>query len=76
MNNPMMKEMMNNPEAIKMAMDMMKGQQPGGAGANPEDMKKAMENPSLQGMLNNPEMLSTSINMLKSNPAMLEMMSK
>lgn len=70
MNNPMVQEMMNNPEMMKAAMDMMQGQQ----GQPTAEALKA--NPTLMGMLKNPEMIKASINMMKSNPAMLEMVSK
>ena len=39
-------------------------------------MQDMMKNPSMQNILNNPEMLQQSINMMKSNPAMLDMLSK
>ena len=79
MDNPMVKEMMNNPEMMKMAMGMMGGGQGqgGSAGApNPEAMQEMMKNPSMQNMLRNPEMLAQSIAMMKNNPAMLEMLQK
>jgi hypothetical protein len=75
MNNPMVKEMMNNPEMMKMAMNMMGGNAQG-SGANPEAMQNMMKNPSMQNLLNNPDMLTQGINMMKSNPAMLDMLSK
>jgi hypothetical protein len=43
---------------------------------SPEKMQEAMKNPSMANMLRNPEMLETAINMMKSNPAMLDMVSK
>ena len=78
MDNPMVKEMMNNPEMMKMAMNMMGGGQgQGGSGApNPEAMQEMMKNPSMQNMLRNPDMLSQSVAMMKSNPAMLDMLQK
>ena len=77
--NPMVKEMMNNPEMMRMAMQMMNGGQGqgGSAGApNPTQLQEMMKNPSMQNMLSNPEMLAQSVNMMKNNPAMLEMLRK
>ena len=79
MNNPMVKEMMNNPEMMKMAMEMMNGGQGQGGPAgvpNPQAMQDMMKNPSMQNMLGNPEMLAQSVAMMKNNPAMLEMLQK
>lgn len=76
-NNPMVKEMMNNPEMMKMAMNMMNGGNGQGGGMpDPAAMQNLMGNPSMQNMLSNPEMLTQSINMMKSNPAMLDMLRK
>ena len=79
MNNPMVKEMMNNPEMMKAAMNMMNGGQGQGGGAGMPDaagMQEMMQNPSMQNLLSNPEMITQGINMVKGNPAMLEMLSK
>lgn len=67
MNNPMVQEMMNNPEMIKMAQQMM-GNMAGGSGATPDPtkMQEMMKNPSMAKMLDNPEFLDTTLNMLKS----------
>ena len=62
MNNPMVKDMMNNPEMMKMAASMM-----GGGNADPAKMQEMMQNPTLSKFLDNPEMLSSTIGMLK-NP--------
>ena len=76
-NNPMFKEMMNNPEMMKMAMNMMNGGQGQGGGMpDPSKMQDMMKNPSMQNLLSNPDMLTQSINMMKSNPAMLDMLQK
>lgn len=77
MNNPMVKEMMNNPEMMKMAMDMAQGQGGGGnATTTPEGMQKMMNNPGMSQILENPEMMESALNMMKSNPAMKEMIAK
>lgn len=72
MNNPMVKEMMNNPEMIKMAYSMMgaQGGQPGQAGGmpDPSKMQEMMQNPSISKFIDNPEFLSSTVQMLK-NPA-------
>ena len=53
MNNPMVQEMMNNPEMMKNAMEMMKsmngGGAPGQAGGmpDPSKMQDMMKNPSI-----------------------------
>lgn len=67
MNNPMVQEMMNNPEMIKMAQQMM-GNMAGGSGATPDPskMQEMMKNPSMAKMLDNPEFLDTTLTMLKS----------
>jgi hypothetical protein len=68
MNNPALKEMMNNPETLKQAMNAMNGQ------GDPAAMQNMMKNPSMQNLLNNPEMINNAVNMMKSNPAMLDAM--
>ncbi len=68
MNNPAIKEMMNNPETLKQAMNAMNGQ------GNPAAMQDMMKNPSMQNLMNNPDMINNAINMMKSNPAMLDAM--
>ena len=79
MNNPMVQEMMNNPEMIKMAQQMM-GNMAGGSGATPDPtkMQEMMKNPSMAKMLDNPEFLDTTLTMLKSPMArpQVEQMSK
>lgn len=53
LNNPMVKEMMNNPEMMKAAMDMMKGQggAAGGMPQQPGDMQNMMNNPSFNNLM-------------------------
>ena len=68
MNNPALKEMMNNPETLKAAMNMMNGQ------GDPSSMQNMMKNPSMQNILSNPEMMTNAIQMMKTNPAMLDAM--
>lgn len=68
MNNPALKEMMNNPETLKQAMSAMNGQ------GDPVAMQDMMKNPSMQNLLNNPEMITNAVNMMKGNPAMLDAM--
>lgn len=71
MNNPMVKQFMENPDFMRQAASMM-----GGGGANPQAMQEMMQNPSLQGMMQNPEFLSNITKMLRDpkNKAMLDMM--
>ena len=64
MNNPMVQEMMKNPEMIKMAQQMMMGGQ--GGAPNPSAMQDMMKNPSMAKMLDNPEFLKSTVSMLKS----------
>ena len=71
MNNPMMQQMLNNPDLMKHAASMM-----GGGGMDPSGMQSMMQNPSLQGMMSNPDFLTNTVNMLKNNKGMLDMMQK
>lgn len=68
MSNPMMQQMLNNPELMKQAASMM--------GGDPSGMQSMMQNPSIAGMLNNPEFLDNALKMLKDprNQAMIDMM--
>lgn len=71
MENPMMKQMMANPDFMKQAGSMMNG-----GGMNMSSMQDMMKNPSLQGLVSNPDFLSNALNMMKdpNNKGMLEAM--
>ena len=72
MNNPMMQQMMSNPDLMKQAAAMM------GSGGNfdPNSMQQMMGNPSLKGLLSNPDFLNNAVQMMKDprNKGMLDMM--
>ena len=74
MNNPIVKEMMNNPETMRNMMNMMGNQGQGGPSA--EGMQEMMKDPSIKNMMKNPEAISSMLNMVKSNPALKETLSK
>ena len=63
MNNPLMKDMFNNPELMQQAAQMMQG-----GGMNPGNMQSMMSNPTISNMVKNPEFLKNAMNMMKSNP--------
>lgn len=67
MNNPMVKNMMNNPEMMKMAAEMMGGGGPAGGMPDPSKMQEMMKDPSMAKMLDNPDFLAQTVGMLK-NP--------
>ena len=71
MNNPMVQQMMSNPDLMRQAAQMM-----GGGGMDPSGMQSMMQNPSLQGMMQNPDFLANAVNMLKDpkNKGMIDMM--
>lgn len=55
--------MMQNPEMMKMAQQMMgnMGGKPGAGGMDPSKMQEMMQNPSLQKLIDNPEFLDNTI---------------
>jgi len=67
MNNPMVQQMMQNPEMIKMAQSMM-----GGGGMDPSKMDPTKmqemfsKDPNMKKMMSDPDFLSNTLNMLKS----------
>jgi len=65
MNNPMMQEMMKNPEMIKMAQSMMGGGGFDPSKMDPSKMQGAMS-PEMTGMMKDPAFLQNTLNMLKS----------
>ncbi len=71
--NPMVQQMMQNPDFMRQAAQMMQG---GGAGGlNPSSMQNMMNNPSMKGFLENPEILNQAINMMTdpNNKGMIDM---
>lgn len=79
MSNPMVQQMMQNPDFMKQAAQMMgggAGNAAGGLGGmNPQAMQQMMQNPSMSGLLDNIGMIETSLNMLTDpkNKAMRDM---
>lgn len=75
MDNPMIKEMLNNPETMRNMMNMMGNQGQGGP-MSAEGMQEMMKDPSLKNMMKNPEAIANMLNMVKSNPALKETLAK
>ena len=71
MNNPMVQQMMANPDLMRQAASMMGGGAAGGL--DPNAMQNMMQNPSMKNLLGNPDMISSALGMMK-DPAMMNMM--
>ncbi|CDW87647.1 tpr domain containing protein [Stylonychia lemnae] len=71
MNNPMVQQMMQNPDMMRQAQQMMSG-----GNMDPSKMQDMMQNPSMKNLMSNPDMISNALNMMKDprNKGMLDMM--
>jgi hypothetical protein len=71
MDNPMVQQMMQNPDFMRQASQMMSG-----GGMNMSAMQGMMSNPSMKNLVSNPDFLQNALNMLKDprNKGMFESM--